>query len=302
MPLLSPIDPPRPTPTALPVRWASWSPSTRARLQQLQRLLPEMRKPRLLQLREVSDYPLTYALEVEEVPDPNLRQWVVDSVGWLRALRVPRKLLLVHAMIDSTITGRTVHSFFSLLRSALVERTGRSDSALCPQSAACPAGSFFPLHCDFWRAELLMNIFDQVQIGVGGHPMFVSMSDVSEMMARDSSVPREVLMRFDRLVQGPHQDGDYGRLYGLLHSSRSEWARDLRRNFHRATTSLALGRGEGYLLHDRSWLHGHGISTVPSTPDRIHRLVFDSTAAERLRSRRNRRWRARECSSTTTFR
>jgi len=86
-------------------------------------------------------------------------------------------------------------------------------------------------------------------------------------------MPRAAADRILASLQRETARDGFDTLYHLLHGPH-EWVPDLEREIEQRQLRIKLRSGQGYLLHDGSWLHGREAPKDGVTADRLHRLVF----------------------------
>lgn len=87
-----------------------------------------------------------------------------------------------------------------------------------------------------------------------------------------------------------HQEDRYEENFDLLHGWY-EWTEELERRMQQRQLRIKLYSGQGYMLHDRWWLHGREAINGKLTHKRLHRLVFNNKAAQKTALRLRRRQR-----------
>ena len=68
----------------------------------------------------------------------------------------------------------------------------------------------------------------------------------------------------------------YEEFFNLLHGREHKWVEELEQGMKYRQQSIKLHSGQGYLIHDRRWLHGRDHPSRAITEKRLHRLVFNT--------------------------
>jgi len=200
-------------------------------------------------------------------------------------LRSGNGLTLVDGLIGEEIDGTVIRCFFSLTRSVLVRDTNCSDAAIYAPLGAVggTAQGDFPLHADLYVPVILLNVFDQIPRDGTGASRFLRVTTLLELLA-GCGMPGAERRRLRSIVTGVSNVDRYEEFYDLLHGAHP-WKSTLEAQMEAHTLRIALGRGQGYLVHDRRWLHGRDKPTGKVQRDRLHRLIFDTESTLRRRRR-----------------
>jgi hypothetical protein len=207
--------------------------------------------------------------------------------GALFGMRSPSKLILLDGLMDTVIDGLTIQTLFAYVRTRLVERTGDHAVAIhAPLGATGERERDFPLHADLYPSVFLLNVFDRVPAGDSGASLFLPMRTLREFVQSSDAIPPATKRRFQSFWTSPAQTDRYEEFYDLLHG-RHPWGAELGRAMRGAAMRIRLERGQGYLLHDRKWLHGREEPAGGVPSDRLHRLTFDTAITRRRRMKRS---------------
>ena len=262
--------------------WFTWSPSFRRFLTLWATEVKRLRSPTFRTISGVKDYPGTYALPLGQIPSQLLRNEIRGYARQLYNLPIPRKLWLLTDLYDHRITGSSLHYLFAALRSELVQLGDSEASAIHPGLPRFSADETdFPIHADLWKGELLFIVFDRITMRCGGASIFWKVSELRAFLRETSAVPRLVRQELEELFACPHRDGSFDRLFDLLHTDSYPWSRALRRRMRAECRRISFRPGQGYLVHDRTWLHGREKLREPPLGRRLHRLVFNTQVLER---------------------
>jgi len=67
--------------------------------------------------------------------------------------------------------------------------------------------------------------------------------------------------------------------FNLLHGVKHSWTNELEEKMKKEQKKIKFRHGQGYLIHDRVWLHGRMTTTGTVKPNRLHRLSFNTTTS-----------------------
>jgi hypothetical protein len=133
----------------------------------------------------------------------------------------------------------------------------------------------FELHADLWVPELLLNVYERPAPDHSGRSILLSAAELKLAIDR-SAMPEVVKREIMSCLSRSRREFRFERLRQLLHAPDNPWHRLLKSELRRRRWSFWFDRGEGYLLHDRRWLHGREAIQVRSSSRRFFRLVFNN--------------------------
>jgi hypothetical protein len=263
--------------------WLTWSSEARSVLGRLAEAIPGLAQPRLLSFSG-TEYGYTFSWDPSGM-DAGLRRSLEALAIEFYHLRTGSGLTLVDELIGQEIDGTVIRCFFSLARSVLVRETNCSDVAIYAPLGAVggTAQGDFPLHADLYAPVILLNVFDQISLDCTGASRFLRVPTLLDLLAR-CGMPELELRRVRSIVTGVSNVDRYEEFYDLLHGAHT-WTSTLEVQMEAHTFRIALGQGQGYLVHDRRWLHGRDNPTGKVKQDRLHRLIFDTESTLRRRRR-----------------
>ena len=137
----------------------------------------------------------------------------------------------------------------------------------------------FPLHADLYVPEILWIIFDEVPQGRSGASLFAPASALLGLLDQVPEIPAATRALVRACFEGPAVEDQFDTLFSLLYGGRELWRRTLRRSLRVYQVQIKLHRGQGYLLHDRAWLHGRATPRGGVAAERLHRLIFGGRRA-----------------------
>jgi hypothetical protein len=195
-------------------------------------------------------------------------------------VRLPRKgLIFLRGLIDDTVSPADVQFLFSALVTLSTRvRDCQILGALSPPiQPALPLESAFRLHADLFPQSMLMTIFDDVPIDGTGACVLLMASRMRRLVREVADMHPTIVRRLYEL-QTKRQEDTFDEFFDLLYG-RHPWKDALSRRLEANMETLALRRGEGYLLDDRLWLHGRTAQSRRVTTSRLYRLIFSSRGA-----------------------
>jgi len=257
------------------IRWLTWSATTRRALHELNEEIPRLAPP-TLEYFEQAEYGYTLTWDGTGL-QPALQRRLAAIAQALYRIEESSDLILLDHLLDDAIAGTTIRTLFAFIRAYLVARTGDPLVAIYAPLGAVGGTeqADFPLHADLYPPVFLFNIFDRVPADESGTALFLPMAALRRVVGRLPSVPAKAKEEFRELVTRPSQTDRYDQFYEWLHGE-NPWKQELQEAMEAVTVRVRLGRGQGYLLHDRRWLHGRDAPSGGVPNDRLHRLIFDT--------------------------
>jgi hypothetical protein len=254
--------------------WHTWSPTFRSFLAQAAAELGRLSAPPVCRIKRLKTYDQTFSWPLDRWVDADLRRRFISFARSLNTVRPGRKIMLFDGMMGPQLDSKRLHALFALLRGALKDFAGDERAAM--YSALGEVGKTagdFPLHADLYISTMLFNIFDDVAPDDSGASTFLPVSALRKIIPRVSSLPP----RQGKRIMGMFEDGSpkdrFDMLYDLLHGPHP-WVKTLEAAMQERQVRIKLQSGQGYLLHDRLWLHGRDNPRDGVARDRLRRLVF----------------------------
>lgn len=242
---------------------------------ELQKRLDGYEPPKLVHLRRRQQYDYTYTLSHARLRDSALGCDIASLASELLRWQVPQAILLFSGLVNKQIGGRTLHYILSALRDAIVDQKASPWAALYAPLGDVGEAKEFPLHCDMYVPELLWNVFEDVPADGSGASMFLRTEVMFDTISAMKSFPNARARKIRSCLESRQTSDRFQWLYDQLHGSWHPWTRELERHFASKRERMVFARGEGYLLHDRRWLHGRERPSGVVSTKRVHRLVFD---------------------------
>ena len=257
--------------------WFTWSTEFRNGLRTWSDYCQDLPDPPLVHVMRGEPYDYTFDLPLSRVGDPSVRDWLRRGADSLYSLNPGRQIMFLTGILGPWLEPRSMHLLIAGLRSAVADLAGEPMAALY-----APLGEYgddckdFPLHADLYPASLLLNIFNEVSGDDSGESLFISAEGFASVLTTIRSLPHRVYERlFGCLAESSHHDR-FQEFFELMYGDDNPWKNELRVALEARQTSVLFRAGEGYLLHDRRWLHGRTAPTGGVPRSRLHRLVFDS--------------------------
>jgi hypothetical protein len=193
----------------------------------------------------------------------------------LARLEPDRRVVLFDGLLSEPIDSAALTILLAALRDALVRVHGEPEAALyAPLGSTGPDAGRFNLHADLYVPHKLMNVFEDVPTDGSGAALFLSAASLMAALA-EANAPDTTIERIRALLERPLEGDRFEEFRGLLYpDTDAPWQPALARALSRRQVRRSLGRGQGYLLNDRCWLHGREAPTGGVSPKRLHRLVF----------------------------
>jgi hypothetical protein len=268
--------------------WHTWSQEFRSLLRPWRSQVESLRKPGFIHLLKGREYDDTYSLDQNSICDKALANDLMFFSRKLYDMKMSDELKLFTGLIDRDLDGRSLAFLFAFFRAALVSFSHDPLSAVCqPISKSQKGGNEFPLHSDLYVPVILFNVFDEVTNDSTGASVFLPVSSVIELLTRVKTLPVEISKQIATNLTGAHAQDRYEENYHLLHGSGNEWTEEMERRMLQLQLRIKLYSGQGYMIHDRKWLHGREAINGKLSHKRLHRLIFNNREAQ-LGSSRNR--------------
>jgi hypothetical protein len=275
-----PVSPPRRR-LASSADWYTWSPEL---LRFCRKHRSALRTVPIQKIRvpRCTPYGITYSRDGDDSVEigEGLRRFAAA----LQRFPVASRAIFFRRMIRGPLDRETLHGLFAGLRSAMVELAGDPRAALhSPVSRVRASENEFQLHADLFVSERLLLLFDDVPNDGSGATLLLSRRRL--LAGLRAMTPERVRARIARCLTSTLRADAFKRLFDLLHGPHP-WRDALADFFDRAAERIELARGEGYLLHDRYWLHGREAVSGEVGTFRFHRLTYSPRQVTRVSGRR----------------
>ena len=258
------------------VDWYSWSAETLHLIKTNLKYLVKLPAPPCIWVRGCDPYPSTYSYRLSALSEP-LAFFATETAEALLRVRVGARLRFTCGMLEPPLTSPLLHRIFALIRAGIARVNGDPRTALHAPVKTKRHDEGFALHSDLFLTERLFLIFDNVPSGESGKSLFLSREEFEAAVAGATLMPRQQQTRLRTLMRVPVNADSFDNWFDLVYSSDNPWNRQLVRSIKQASSAIKFHRGEGYLLHDRRWLHGRTAAKGGVTETRFRRLVYGRT-------------------------
>jgi hypothetical protein len=263
-------------------RWLTWGPSVIRFVDSFRSDIDKLHVPRIISVHGCEPYDSSYSYILSRL-DRRFAEHVLSLSEELLSFRIGTTLNFVTGMLNHPLESLRLWKLFALLRSGLVKLMGDSKSALNAPVFAARSDDGFPLHADLFRTERLWLVFDHVADGKGGASLFLPMATLLNIVRSLECIPEEIAKQMLLLVLRVNSDS-FDHFFDLLYWDDNPWRLPLARALNRARRRIRLRRGEGYLIHDRHWLHGRDAILASVPRSRFRRLVFGVQSQRHIRT------------------
>lgn len=265
--------------------WHTWSALARRRIADAVPALLEAGPPSLIHLRQGRAYDYTFSLLGKQAQ--RLGPVLGSITEALCTMRVSTRIVLLTELLDDGVDGVALHHLFAWLRDDIARRRRHPFGALyAPLGTIGPTAGDFPLHADLYPPELLFNVFDDVPDDGSGTSLFMPMPCFVRTLPQIERLPVTCRERLEELLRSRVVKDSYDEFFNLLYGTEHPWHGEARTMLASAAFGLRFRRGEGYLIHDRRWLHGRRAPRGGVGANRVHRLVFEGDATRRPQTAR----------------
>lgn len=259
--------------------WYQWSEQFREVLIRLAALIPEIPRPEIVNLHKGRAYDHTYTIK-QKLIDASVHEELLQSARSLYRMRVTNRLLLLREMIGEEISGATLHYLFSYYQFCFGCLTGQPDAAMyAPLGDLSESGFPFPLHADLYVQQHLMIVFDNIPADGSGQTLLLPTENFLKILDSLKTMPEEAKERLRRLLTERHSEDHFNDFFPLLYQKEAPWLTELNEALEAQRLMLKFLSGEGFILHDRLWLHGRTAPSGGVYQDRLHRLIFNCAEA-----------------------
>lgn len=252
--------------------WLTWSKEFRDLLARHRRWAKELH-PRLVFLSSTRDYAYTYTVSLRRLAPSRFGSDLQSLIDDLLTLDPGRQIFFMTGL-SCKEEGWTIHSIFALLRALIARATRNPWSVMhAPLSSVGKNAGDFKLHADLYQPTVLFNVFEQLPDDGTGRTLLLPISRLFAA-TRSIEMPVRARRRVRELLTRPIRVDAYDEFYSLLHGRYHPWTRALESRLRAEQLSISLGRFEGYILHDRRWLHGRETPTGGVPRKRLHRIIY----------------------------
>jgi len=262
--------------------WFTWSSQARDFLRQWAEEVEGLEEPKLTFISADRPYNYTFSLSARLIKKKNLLHQLDSFARALMNIKLSHGIMLLTGIFNGDFDGRALHFLFSCLRDRLVTTEQNSLAALYPplgltnEGSASPVTVDFPLHCDLYAPKLLFNVFEDVPSDDSGASLFLSVIDLQTIMDKIPSLPTGNRSRILACINSSDGEDHYDEFFDLVHGIDHEYTLELEKEMFARQKRIKLYPGQGYLIHERLWLHGREAPSNGVAENRLYRFVFDS--------------------------
>jgi hypothetical protein len=188
--------------------------------------------------------------------------------------RVRGKLWFFRDMLVPPFDAGHIRPVFAALRTALVALARDERAALYAPVTPEKKDPGFSMHADLFLTTRLWLIFDNVPEDGTGASLFLSRAELLSVLRSIKAIPDRAVCQVATLMTRPIARDSFDRLYSILHGEHRDWHVSLSSVLRSKAATIPFGRGEGYLIDDREWLHGRAAASLAVTARRFHRITF----------------------------
>lgn len=255
-------------------QWYTWTDTFVKDLHSLKKELDQV-DVRLVHFADNTEYNYTYSIDAERFSDNTLAYFETCARELCR-LNPSQHLFFFTNLINRQISNTNFQKIFCLLRHSIIKLRNEANQALYAPLNGGKHQSNFPLHCDLYIPKILWNIYGQVPSDGSGRTLLLKVKQVFSVLDAIPTVPKETLKRLRQLIAQHDPTDNFNEFYQLLHNPANKWNKDFIRETKKLQSTILFSRGEGYMIHDRIWMHGRDHTSGGISRKRLHRLIFNN--------------------------
>jgi len=184
--------------------------------------------------------------------------------------------MLLCGLLDRDFSANALHHLFAYLRTLMVNISNDEMAATyAPLGEVGWDVGAFPLHCDLFLSEILFTVFDQAALDHSGASLFLSVSQLRELMERDLQLQPDIVTEITHTITARLENDGFDQLFRLLYCR--SWTRRLTSAMKAQQFRVKLETGQGYIINDRRWLHGREAPSEGVPTRRLRRLSFHTS-------------------------
>ena len=135
----------------------------------------------------------------------------------------------------------------------------------------------FPLHYDMFIPKILFMIYNNVPQGKQGASTFLSTKELRKILLKTKSFPAKKRKLFADMIRKTERQRDqYYDFWDLIHDETNDWHDELYYKIESKKQLVKFKAGEGFLVHDRLWMHGRTKTRKNVNIKRLIRFVFNT--------------------------
>ncbi len=221
----------------------------------------------------------TYTLKISKIENKELRKQLYDIADSFYNFKHNSQPIFFKNMINKNITFNGLHCFFAALREILIRKMNDRWSVIYSPVFTQQKNNEreFPLHYDMFIPKILFMIYNNVPQGRQGASTFLSTKELKKILSKTKLFPskkRKLVM--DMLRKTERKGDQYGAFMDLIHDKNNEWYKELHDKMESKKQIVKFKAGEGFLVHDRLWMHGRTKTRKNVNIKRLMRFVFNT--------------------------
>ena len=120
-------------------------------------------------------------------------------------------------------------------------------------------------------------IYNNVPQGKQGASTFLSTKELKKILSKTKSYPSKKRKLFVDMIRKTERRRDqYYDFWDLIHDERNEWYEELHDKMESKKQFVKFKAGEGFLVHDRLWMHGRTKTRKNPNVKRLILFVFNT--------------------------
>ncbi len=221
----------------------------------------------------------TYTLKTSKIEHTELRKQLYDVADSFYSLKHSSQPIFFTNMMNEDITFNGLYCFFAALREILIRKMNDRWSVICSPVYTRQKNNEgeFPLHYDMFIPKILFMIYNNVPRGKQGSSTFLSTKELKKILSKTKSYPSKKRKLFVDMIHKTERRRDqYYDFWDLIHDERNEWYEELHDKMESKKQIVKFQIGEGFIIHDRFWLHGRTKTRKNPNIKRLIRFIFDT--------------------------
>ncbi|NIG56575.1 hypothetical protein [Chitinophaga sp. Cy-1792] len=264
--------------------WLTWSDNFRNDYKHFDTQLKKIKEVDFIYLKKYKAYNYSFSVPLSRLD----KSFLHDFWNFAYALyhfNPGERIIFFSDLIDNKINARLFHFLFALFRSTLTQITNDKMGALYSPLTSGKTESDFPMHCDLYIPKILFNVYESVPKDKSGASAFLRLDDLFEQVfPQVSALPKKVTLRIKELIYTDIRQDNYEEFFSLLYDADNTWSEKLKQVIDKHKFNIKLNKGQGYMLHDRIWMHGRNKTNGGVSPKRLHRIIFNNFYEQGARS------------------
>lgn len=255
-------------------KWVRWSTSSKQLLDKFARDSKNLSTPELIRLPETTEFNKTYGALWKEICALGCYNELCHMSWNLQSINPQNQILFCHNLLNDEFNSEHLHKLFAVLRTIIVNTNHHQMAAMyAPLGYVGRKAKDFPLHADLYVPNILWNIFEQVPRDGTGACTFIPASTFLGLLD-SSNASLQHKAKLVSCLQDESSEDRFRTFYEMLYVNGDDWADQLCSQMRAKQFVVPLQYGDGYLLHDRKWLHGREAPSGGTNVKRVHRLIY----------------------------